>query len=406
MNDFLQSRPRLRSLEAFPLEEDNQTVYGLRDRTGLVEQMLVVPAPAFFIISHFDGSHTLEEVGKAFSERFGSDIEEQDFREILDTLDAHLLLDSDHFQQWCEAEKSKYLSAPNRHCASAGGAYSDDPEKLRTDLDGILQRASAVQNGLGQPRGVVVPHIDYKRGTDCYAAVYSALKTVKPASTYVILGSNHYGGDSFYCATRKNFATPLGTVEVDQERLERLSTASREDMFAYECDHAREHSVELQAVWLAHLFGAENIKIVPIICGGFELMHYNGETPDKSEIVQAMVGTLRELLDESPGEVCLMAAADMSHIGQFFGDEEDLAEPWLKQIEQNDREILREAQSGSPASFFDRLYSDHNASRVCSASNLYTLKAVCDVPGQLLNYHQAVEREAECAVTCAALWYE
>jgi len=48
-------RPRLRALEAFPVEQDGQRLIGLRDPGGFTEQVVLLPIPALDIVSLFDG---------------------------------------------------------------------------------------------------------------------------------------------------------------------------------------------------------------------------------------------------------------------------------------------------------------------------------------------------------------
>ena len=65
-------------------------------------------------------------------------------------------------------------------------------------------------------------------------------------------------------ATDKDFQTPWGVVPTDREFLGRLQAECGGSLQPYPLDHLREHSVELQAVWLHHLFG-DGIRIVPFL---------------------------------------------------------------------------------------------------------------------------------------------
>ena len=299
----MQQRPRMRPVEAFAVRDGQKTQIGLRDRTGLVQEVLLITPPVLFVLSQLDGETTLEEVVHRFGRQYGVILTEPELRDIIDSLDANLFLDTPHFHQWSADLKRQYLALPARPSSCAGGAYPAKPEQLAAGLAALLARNGAAPAPTTPPRGLVVPHIDYGRGADCYAAGFAALAAAGPAETYIILGTNHFGGDRYYTATRMPFDTPLGRVEVDQARLDRIAAAYGDDLFADEFDHAREHSIELSVVMLAHLFGAGRIRIIPILCGGFEMLNHHDMTPDQVDSVGTMVGVLSQQLEESQGRV-------------------------------------------------------------------------------------------------------
>src|SRR4029079_11601775 len=114
--------------------------------------------------------------------------------------------------------------------------------------------------------GLIAPHLDYPRGTPCYADAYGVLATMPPPKRVVILGTNHFGRASSSVATRKDFQTPLGTTRTDREFIAALEQSCGSDLCEHEFDHLREHSVELQVLVLQHLFGANSFTIVPVLC--------------------------------------------------------------------------------------------------------------------------------------------
>jgi len=60
-------RPRLRALEAFPVEQDGERLIGLRDPSGFTEQVALLPIPALDIVSLFDGEHSVAEIHRVVS---------------------------------------------------------------------------------------------------------------------------------------------------------------------------------------------------------------------------------------------------------------------------------------------------------------------------------------------------
>ena len=68
--------PQLRHVEAQPVEMDGGLGFVLRDPTGLAASSVTVSQAAFFLLSKFDGCHTLEEIREAFFDRFGQAVDE------------------------------------------------------------------------------------------------------------------------------------------------------------------------------------------------------------------------------------------------------------------------------------------------------------------------------------------
>ncbi len=64
------SYPRMRSLDIFPAEVSGQKVVCLRDPLNLSGKILFIPFPTFFIISLFDGFHSIVNIQSEFLRRF------------------------------------------------------------------------------------------------------------------------------------------------------------------------------------------------------------------------------------------------------------------------------------------------------------------------------------------------
>src|SRR5678816_2895321 len=63
--------PVLRNLQFSPIKEGEEQYMVLWDPTGLSKEKLVLPLNYFFIIQHFDGEHSLAEIGALYLKRFG-----------------------------------------------------------------------------------------------------------------------------------------------------------------------------------------------------------------------------------------------------------------------------------------------------------------------------------------------
>src|SRR5690606_7164614 len=119
-------------------------------------------------------------------------------------------------------------------------------------------------------RAILAPHIDYKRGGETYAWAYQAIEQHTKADTYIVLGSLHRPASSLFIATDKNYDTPFGPVETDQEMLEELKSLYPQDLLAEDYLHADEHTIELQAVYLKKIMGDRPFTILPILVGSID----------------------------------------------------------------------------------------------------------------------------------------
>ena len=116
--------------------------------------------------------------------------------------------------------------------------------------------ASLLALGLGQtcPTALLAPHIDYARGGVSYAWGYKDLAEQCDAGVFVIVGTSHYSPARF-TLTRQHFNTPLGMVTTDQDYVSRIVAHYGDGLFDDPLAHLPEHSIELEVVYLQHLFG-------------------------------------------------------------------------------------------------------------------------------------------------------
>src|SRR5262249_22280981 len=152
------------------------------------------------------------------------------------------------------------------------------------------------------------------------------------ATTFVILATAGQRLSSLYSATRKDFATPLGTVETDRmfvasltRNLAAMPGGAEVQLAADELAHRNEHAIEFQAVLLQYILAERRpFKIVPILVGSFHELLESRQSPSETPAVKAMVAALRKTIEAQSGQVCLICAGDLSHIGQRYGDREFL----------------------------------------------------------------------------------
>ena len=103
--------PKLRPVEAIPAQ-DNMVC--LRDPQGFSDKILMLHPEALFVVSLFDGRHSILDIQAAYTRRFGDLLFSDRIRELAEQLDRALFLDSERFQRERERVVDAYRSASVR----------------------------------------------------------------------------------------------------------------------------------------------------------------------------------------------------------------------------------------------------------------------------------------------------
>ena len=393
-------KPRLRVLEAFPIPADDGPQVGIRDQSALSDVMLAVSEPTLHLLGMMDGESTCEEICAKFRASFGQALSPDTFHSLLEALTQAHFLDGPTFESYyqCRLEDYRQAGARSMPHAQSLGIEGDSRGLFDNMLRGVEPEMPE-----GTVRGLIAPHLDYPRGEPCYAAAYATLPGQPPPDRVVILGTNHFGRSASVVATASDFATPLGTTPTDVAFLERLESRCG-GLRTYELDHVREHSIELQVLWLQYLLGGESFEIVPFLCpdpcGPTGTTPLDGKGVDLSDFAR----TLGELVDADDRETLLVAGADLSHVGAAFGDERSLDETFLGEVRRRDARVLEQVAANNPTALVQCVARDENVTRVCSAGCIFALAtALPQTVGTVLRYHQAVDQASQTCVTCAAV---
>jgi AmmeMemoRadiSam system protein B len=403
----MDERPKVRAIDIMPVQVNGQPHFVVRDPLGLTERVLLLTAPAAMLVSLMDGTRTLREVQVDFWRQTGVLVMSDQIEALVRQLDECLLLDNERFQDALEQAKRAYREGAVRPAALAGSVYPDDAEALRAMLDSFF----VAPDGPGKPdgiryerplRAIVVPHIDLQRGGVTYAWAYRDLAEAPLPSLFVILGIAHQPTEHLFAATTKDFATPLGIARTDQEFLTTLAKRCPFDLFADEFAHRQEHSVELQVIWLQHLFG--QVRIVPILCAGFENLLPAGQSPMTLSEVAGFVEALRATLREFGEPVTFIVSVDLSHVGLRFGDRQPVTAQTLRWLQTQDRRFLQLVADGDAEGSIALLQREGNARRVDAYPAVYVaLKVLGETKGLIRHYGQSVEGRGESVVTFGAV---
>ena len=406
--------PKLRDeIDAAPASRDGEDFYIIYDRAGIAPSRLLVSPLALLVASRFDGRSSVLDIADRLSgEAEGGKLSCSDVGKIASALSEALFLDDPAFHDFRAQADRDFRAMPARPPGSAGSAYPDDPAALAADLDRMLAEAPPPEEQPGKsggfPPGVMAPHIDYARGAHSYGQVYGFLRGRPAPRSVAVVGTAHLPMSGRYALCEKDFVTPLGTVRADRE----LCAAVR-DALGPHCDvdrdvltHRGEHSVELQAVWLRHIYG-DRVRIVPLVANSFEEFIAGGRDPGRAPAdpaIAAMAECLAGFVDG--GDVMLVASADLSHVGPHFGDGREITNQFLAEVEGADRDYLT-AVAGDAVAGLRSLAGHGDRYHVCGSACVFTVGlALAGTRGRLLGYHQALTQELRQAVTYASLVFE
>ncbi|HZY58312.1 MAG TPA: AmmeMemoRadiSam system protein B [Candidatus Binataceae bacterium] len=406
--------PRIRAVEAFPVEHEGQTMICLRDPMGFAPQPILLGMGGYFLITQFDGRRTLAEISEAYSRQFGEVLAAGKLEELIAALDQGFYLDSQNFARRRTAVHEEFNATSERAAVHAGLCYEGDARRLREELAAFFDPPhgpgrSAQRGERAAPAGLIAPHIDPRRGGPAYAHAYFQLMGCEPPELFVILGTSHYGaGPELFAATLKDYATPLGAVQTDRDFVRRLAARySGGDLFADELLHRNEHSIEFQALFLAWALGTRGYQVVPILVSSFHEMVASGRVPAEDPRVSSFVEALRAELAAESRSVCIIAGVDFAHVGRKFGDQEPADEKFVQWVEGEDRALIENIVRGDPEGFFRAIDKDKDRRRICGLAPMYTqLEVLRGRRGRLLKYDVALEPPTQSAVSFASLAIE
>lgn len=403
--------PKLRQVDAFPAEVSGEKVICLRDPLNLANKILFVPYSAFFILSLFDGRHTVADIQVEFTRRFGEILYREKVWEFIRQLDENYLLETERFHRAQGEVIASFRENPVRPMTLAGQAYEADPEKLRRQIEACF----ALPEGPGMARpsgnssppvaGIIAPHIDFRRGGACYAWAHKAIHDSSPPDLFIILGTAHASTRQPFVLTRKDFQTPWGTVETDRSFLADVQSREGEDFYADEFVHKDEHSIELQLCFLRALWDpAKPLRIVPILCGSFHEAIARGITPRDLPGVRPFLDSLKEAMGRRSQRICLLASADLAHVGIRFGDREAPNRFSLETLGEEDRSLLGHAERIDAEGFYQVLLRERDRRRICGLAPIYLLLHLVSArQGRLLYYGQSMDEATQSAVTFASM---
>lgn len=404
-------RPKLRDVNAFPVQISGREMIAIQDPLRISEKPMVVPPDAFFIISLFDGNHSILDIQEHYTRKFGSILFSDRVRDIIQKLDSKFFLESENFERQKKVIAEEFSASSIRSAFHAGGSYESDPGVLKEQLavfftspegPGELAKDAVPSEDV---KGIVAPHIDLMRGGPCYAWAYKEVEERCDADLFVIFGTSHSISKNAFILTKKDFQTPLGVMATDRDFVESIAAEYSADPFEDELTHKFEHSIEFQVIFLQYVLrGKSNVKIVPILCSSFNEMVEKNIIPSESPAVGNFISLLKKTVAESARSVCFVAGADLSHVGRRFGDQVRLSSSLLEVIRSRDMEMLRHVEQLDAEGFFRSIQKDGDDRKICGLPPIYMLLSVMEASqGKILKYSQAPEQTTGSVVSFASI---
>ena len=185
-----------------------------------------------------------------------------------------------------------------RPAAVAGTWYPAAADRLGRELDEYV--AGAAIDTLPAPIAIVAPHAGLKYSGPVAAFAYKAVSG-QPYRAAILVGPSHYVGfNGVSIWARGAWQTPYGPIPVAEELAGRIAAAAAE-IGEHRQAHGREHSLEMQLPFVAHLL--PGVPIVPMVMG-----YQSRDTA--FGLGDALARTLRA---ESEPRPLLIASSDLSH---------------------------------------------------------------------------------------------
>lgn len=404
-------RPQLRPVESIMVPDARHgQVLVLRDMQGIAPGHACIPPGLAPIVGRFTGELTCEEIAREVSIELGLNVSTALVEKLADQLDQSFFLTGAKYRRARARIEQEFAKATTRPASHAGGAYHADADELKKYLDEecLGKSAVAATESARDIVGLVAPHIDPWRGALGYGHAYRTLaaRLPKDADTFILFGTSHAPMREPFALCKKSFLTPLGPVEADLDAIDALAEAAPFDVYADQFNHKREHSLEFQAVFLKHLLGPREARIIPILAGLGE--HQARSTdPKTDDRVERFFEAIRELTASRQGRVVIIAGADMAHVGPRFGDPGALAEKGRAELEQADRASLCCAADVDPTAFWKDVSRDLDKRRVCGLAPIYALLRALPqrAHGELLYYDQNIDEKDGSIVSHAGLGF-
>jgi hypothetical protein len=147
------------------------------------------------------------------------------------------------------------------------------------------------------------------------------------------------------------------------------------------------------------------VRIVPVLASFVHECLARGREPASEPAVAGVLDAVRETMAAVPRRYCVVAGADLAHVGPRFGDPDPVSRARLARVEAEDRALLSLVTSVDTGGFFASVAADGDSRRTCGLSPIYAMLATLPAgQGRLLRYGQWPDPQG--SVTFASVAFE
>jgi MEMO1 family protein len=355
------------------------------------------------LLGMMDGQHDLRDIQAALMHLTGGSIVPlADVEALIGQFDKAFLLESDAFRLKKTTIMEEFAQKTIREPMLAGTSYEEEPDRLREHIASVEAGLPVLPDQHHEVVGILAPHIEIAAAENAYVDAYRRIKG-REYDLVIILGINHHGGPEPYCLTEKDYATPLCTLGTDKEFVRRLKAGLPEGSVALnDFDHKMEHSIEFQAVFLAHYLGA-SARIVPVLCGGIHEYLVSGKDPFCDERFIAFRDGILRIIRQSGRRVLFVSGVDFSHVGYKFGHSLPAAS-LLGRATANDSLIIDHLMNARAGDIFQNARETGDGFNVCGLSSMMLFSSLTGrCTAELLHHGTYDEPSTNSAVTFASM---
>ena len=400
-------KPKIRTLVAYPALVNDRSEIMLEDPVRISPRPFPGPIDLPLILDNFDGKSSLEDIAAAYLAKAGHTLPIADLKRLIQALDSNLMLESPRFAQVRAKMLEEWRKASQRMPVQAGVAYPKDAASITSQFNEYLKAVggrSKINVVPQTPVCVMAPSVDPRSSAETYISAYEQLRDRHDIELFVILASAFHPMTYRFCSLRKDVVTPYGAVTTDRDFLQAVAAKLPFPLHADEWAHRAEYAIEYQVAFLQWLFGGQlKAKIAPILVGNLLGPNGTGPSPRQHAPTAAFLNSLRAEIARRPGKVCVIAGAELSHLGGRFGDQVELDEKRRKVLAERDRAMLQVLAQCDAEKFHALVVREKNVRRITGHGALYTmLAATTPRSSRLLRYGQFYEPSTNTVTTFAS----
>ncbi len=358
-------RPKLRKLDRSVLNRGDEVLVVLRDPFGIA-QPAAFPQEATHVLDMLDGQRTTAQVRQSLLLRGAVNLSLEDVQGLVAELSDAGFLDDDRFRSLWDTARREFMNNDVRAPRLAGVLYPEDPTALANTLNRAVPEPHDRRFAGSELIGVLSSYQPFEgRAAALLSATLQELPRPQDIDLIVMLGTDHHPGRLPFAITDKGYGTPLGDLRPEPELVaaleRRLPWIRREEL-----RHREAISLEMGAVLLHHIYGAECPPVLPVLCGQAALL-----TGEDEAMTDAFLATMEHVLEGR--RVFWWISAELSHAGPAFG-RPPLAADGVRALAERDLACIESLVAGRPEQFVARcMEADEALGKPSGAAALSTM---------------------------------